>query len=218
MSDDKVVKKNQNSDRRIKDMMCSISDTLLNLHGDYLTKLNAAYKQQDQDALNRIFSKIGVELMEIRKSRNISSLTRLDKTPEAMRNRKMIDLEIEFSDNLGLFYLASLFQYQPEMDKRFHKMVQNRKDKRESTNDWYYTERNKKTWDNLEIHLRRVQRERQLEATAELSDLMRLYDIAKFVGHQKGVTLISNRVQEITSSLADSNSSFSKDTTTFVKK
>ena len=89
----------------------NIMRTLRNLpnYADYLDELKTAYHQQDQDALNQIFGKLDVKLTKVRKARSITT-ARDQNTwgdPEAhfqaVQREKVSDLEVEFSDNLGLF-------------------------------------------------------------------------------------------------------------------
>ena len=206
----------------------NIIRTLRNLtnYADYLDELKTAYHQQDQDALNQIFGKLDVKLTKVRKARSITT-ARDQNTwgdPEAhfqaVQREKVSDLEVEFSDNLGLFQLASLFQYQPVMAKKFSKMVQNRRDIRQMAND--YPKSNKNNYYPKEAYDLAIARKKRFDLTMEFYDLIKLYDIAEAAEYTEGIKLVSKRLQKIAPLINPLNdiasAKLEKSSISFVKK
>ena len=109
---------------------------------------------------------------------------------------------MEFDDNLGLFQLANLVQYEPVMTITFTKMLKNLSDIRLRTN--IRTARSEKMWNNPESHFKAVEAEKQADLENEITDLMSLYNIAQSANYTKGIELITNRLNKIAPNLADS--------------
>ena len=65
-------------------------------------------------------------------------------------------------------------------------------------------ERNKIMWDDPESHFRQVQVERNMDAQKEISDLFRLYKVAKSANYTAGMEVISNKLGGITPDMIDS--------------
>ena len=169
--------------------------------------MNAVVKQ-DQNTINQIFNKIDEELRKIRKEKSITfeRSQKMWNDPEshfrAVQLEEVTDLKMEFDDNLGLFQLANLVQYEPVMTITFTKMLKNLSDIRLRTN--IRTARSEKMWNNPESHFKAVGAEKQADLENEITDLMSLYNIAQSANYTKGIELITNRLNKIAPNLADS--------------
>lgn len=120
----------------------------------------------------------------------------------AVQLEEVTDLKMEFDDNLGLFQLANLVQYEPFMTITFTKMLKNLSDIRLRTN--IRTTRSEKMWNNPESHFKAVEAEKQADLENEITDLMSLYNFAQSANYTKGIELITNRLNKIAPNLADS--------------
>lgn len=206
----------------------NIIRTLRNLpnYADYLNELKIAFNQQNQDALNQIFDKIDVELTKIRKGHSITiersknTWDNPDTHFQAVQREKVSDLEMEFADNLALFQLASLFQYQPVMAKKFSKMVQNRRDIRQMAND--YPKSNKNNYYPKEAYDLAIESKKRFDLTMEFYDLIKLYGIAEAAEYTEGIKLVSKRLQKIATLINPLNdiasAKLEKSSISFVKK
>lgn len=154
------------------------------------------------------------ELKEIRKKSiiNFERSKNMWNDPEAhlagVQAEETIDLQNEFEDRMDLFKLASMCKYEPAMAFEFVKMIQNLADIRERRSIRF--ERNKIMWDDPEAHFRQVQVEENMEAQKEISDLFKLYEVAKSANYTAGVELISSNLCGITPDMLDTISSISK--------
>ena len=227
----------------------------LPIPANYLEELKKAYYQKDPDAFRRTFSKIAKELEKaIRnyKDNNIYEgnpiaytqfvpgqkivyleaeyennlvlfqIASIFQYQEGMamqfdkmvRNRedirqennrgtfksdKISYLETEFEDNLALFQIASLFQYQEGMAKQFDKMDQNCRDIRREKRDSFKSKKN--TWSNPETYALSVQYEKTFALEMELADLRKLHSIATSAGYTEGAESVFIRIQKINSSI-----------------
>ena len=179
-------------------------DKIRNLpnYNTYSIELMNAVVKQDQNTINQIFNKIDEELRKIRKEKSITfeRSQKMWNDPEshfrAVQLEEVTDLKMEFDDNLGLFQLANLVQYEPVMTITFTKMLKNLSDIR--------TARNEKMWNNPESHFKAVEAEKQADLENEITDLMSLYNIAQSANYTKGIELITNRLNKIAPNLADS--------------
>lgn len=190
-------------------------DKIRNLpnYNTYSIELMNAVVKQDQNTINQIFNKIDEELRKIRKEKSITfeRSQKMWNDPEshfgAVQLEEVTDLKMEFDDNLGLFQLANLVQYEPVMTITFTKMLKNLSDIRLSdirlrTN--IRTARSEKMWNNPESHFKAVESEKQADLENEITDLMSLYNIAQSANYTKGIELITNRLNKIAPNLADS--------------
>lgn len=185
-------------------------DKIRNLpnYNTYSIELMNAVVKQDQNTINQIFNKIDEELRKIRKEKSISfeRSQKMWNDPEshfrAVQLEEVTDLKIEFDDNLGLFQLANLVQYEPVMTITFTKMLKNLSDIRLRTN--IRTALSEKMWNNPESHFKAVEAEKQADLENEITDLMSLYNIAQSANYTKGIELITNRLNKIAPNLADS--------------
>lgn len=185
-------------------------DKIRNLpnYNTYSIELMNAVVKQDQNTINQIFNKIDEELRKIRKEKSITfeRSQKMWNDPEsyfrAVELEEVTDLKMEFDDNLGLFQLANLVQYEPVMTITFTKMLKNLSDIRLRTN--IRTARSEKMWNNPESHFKAVEAEKQADLENEITDLMSLYNIAQSANYTKGIELITNRLNKIAPNLADS--------------
>lgn len=185
-------------------------DKIRNLpnYNTYSIELMNAVVKQDQNTINQIFNKIDEELRKIRKEKSITfeRSQKMWNDPEshfrAVQLEEVTDLKMEFDDNLGLFQLANLVQYEPVMTITFTKMLKNLSDIRLRTN--IRTARSEKMWNNPESHFKAVEAEKQADLENEITDLMSLYNIAQSADYTKGIELITNRLNKIAPNLADS--------------
>lgn len=185
-------------------------DKIRNLpnYNTYSIELMNAVVKQDQNTINQIFNKIDEELRKIRKEKSITfeRSQKMWNDPEshfrAVQLEEVTDLKMEFDDNLGLFQLANLVQYEPVMTITFTKMLKNLSDIRLRTN--IRTTRSEKMWNNPESHFKAVEAEKQADSENEITDLMSLYNIAQSANYTKGIELITNRLNKIAPNLADS--------------
>lgn len=185
-------------------------DKIRNLpnYNTYSIELMNAVVKQDQNTINQIFNKIDEELRKIRKEKSITfeRSQKMWNDPEshfrAVQLEEVTDLKMEFDDNLGLFQLANLVQYEPVMTTTFTKMLKNLSDIRLRTN--IRTARSEKMWNNPESHFKAVEAEKQADLENEITDLMSLYNIAQSANYTKGIELIANRLNKIAPNLADS--------------
>ena len=185
-------------------------DKIRNLpnYNTYSIELMNAVVKQDQNTINQIFNKIDEELRKIRKEKSISfeRSQKMWNDPEshfrAVQLEEVTDLKMEFDDNLGLFQLANLVQYEPFMTITFTKMLKNLSDIRLRTN--IRTALSEKMWNNPESHFKAVEAEKQADLENEITDLMSLYNIAQSANYTKGIELITNRLNKIAPNLADS--------------
>lgn len=185
-------------------------DKIRNLpnYNTYSIELMNAVVKEDQNTINQIFNKIDEELRKIRKEKSISfeRSQKMWNDPEshfrAVQLEEVTDLKMEFDDNLGLFQLANLVQYEPVMTITFTKMLKNLSDIRLRTN--IRTARSEKMWNNPESHFKAVEAEKQAYLENEITDLMSLYNIAQSANYTKGIELITNRLNKIAPNLADS--------------
>lgn len=185
-------------------------DKIRNLpnYNTYSIELMNAVVKEDQNTINQIFNKIDEELRKIRKEKSISfeRSQKMWNDPEshfrAVQLEEVTDLKMEFDDNLGLFQLANLVQYEPVMTITFTKMLKNLSDIRLRTN--IRTARSEKMWNNPESHFKAVEAEKQADLENEITDLMSLYNIAQSANYTKGIELITNRLNKIAPNLADS--------------
>lgn len=185
-------------------------DKIRNLpnYNTYSIELMNAVVKEDQNTINQIFNKIDEELRKIRKEKSITfeRSQKMWNDPEshlmAVQLEEVTDLKMEFDDNLGLFQLANLVQYEPVMTITFTKMLKNLSDIRLRTN--IRTARSEKMWNNPESHFKAVEAEKQADLENEITDLMSLYNIAQSVNYTKGIELITNRLNKIAPNLADS--------------
>ena len=185
-------------------------DKIRNLpnYNTYSIELMNAVVKQDQNTINQIFNKIDEELRKIRKEKSISfeRSQKMWNDPEshfrAVQLEEVTDLKMEFDDNLGLFQLANLVQYEPVMTITFTKMLKNLSDIRLRTN--IRTALSEKMWNNPESHFKAVEAEKQADLENEITDLMSLYNIAQSANYTKGIELITNRLNKIAPNLADS--------------
>lgn len=185
-------------------------DKIRNLpnYNTYSIELMNAVVKQNQNTINQIFNKIDEELRKIRKEKSITfeRSQKMRNDPEshfrAVQLEEVTDLKMEFDDNLGLFQLANLVQYEPVMAITFTKMLKNLSDIRLRTN--IRTARSEKMWKNPESHFKAVEAEKQADLENEITDLMSLYNIAQSANYTKGIELITNRLNKIAPNLADS--------------
>ena len=181
---------------------------------EYLTKLITAANTGDEVAIGEIFEKFEQELKKIRKESSITFERNKMKwnDPEAhfagVRAEETRDLQNEFEDRIDLFKLASMCNYEPAMAFEFAKMIQNLADIRERNSIRF--ERNKIMWDDPEAHFRQVQVEKSMDAQKEISDLFRLYQVAKSANYSAGIELISSKLGGITPDMIDSLSEIGK--------
>lgn len=181
-------------------------DKIRNLpnYNTYSIELMNAVDKQDQNTINQIFNKIDEELRKIRKEKSIpfERYRKMWDHPEsyfrAVQLEEVTDLKMEFDDNLGLFQLANLVQYEPVMTITFIKMLKNLSDIR------LRTARSEKMGNDLESHFRAVEAAEQADLENEITDLMSLYNIAQSANYTKGIELITNRLNKIAPNLADS--------------
>lgn len=185
-------------------------DKIRNLpnYNTYSIELMNAVVKEDQNTINQIFNKIDEELRKIRKEKSITfeRSQKMWNDPEshfrAVQLEEVTDLKMEFDDNLGLFQLANLVQYEPVMTITFTKMLKNLSDIRLRTN--IRTALSEKMWNNPESHFKAVEAEKQADLENEITDLMSLYNIAQSANYTKGIELITNRLNKIAPNLADS--------------
>ena len=71
-------------------------------------------------------------------------------------------------------------------------------------------ERSKNMWKDPEAHFRQVQVEENKDAQKEISDLFRLYKVAKSANYTAGMELISSKLGGITPDMIDSLSEIGK--------
>lgn len=181
---------------------------------EYLTKLITAANAGDEATIGEVFEKLEQELKMIRKKSNITfeSSKNMWNNPEAhfadVRAKETRDLQNEFEDRMDLFKLASMCNYEPTMVFEFAKMIQNLADIRERRSIRF--ERNKIMWDDPEAHFRQVQVEENKDVQKEISDLFRLYKVAKSANYTAGMELISSKLGGITPDMIDSLSEIGK--------
>ena len=181
---------------------------------EYLTKLITAANAGDEATIGEVFEKLEQELKKIRKESSITfeRSQEMWNDPEAhfagVRAEETRDLQNEFEDRMDLFKLASMCNYEPTMVFEFAKMIQNLADIRERRSIRF--ERNKIMWDDPEAHFRQVQVEENMDAQKEISDLFRLYKVAKSANYTAGVELISSKLGGITPDMIDSLSEIGK--------
>ena len=181
---------------------------------EYLTKLITAANAGDEATIGEVFEKLEQELKKIRKESSITfeRSQEMWNDPEAhfagVRAEETRDLQNEFEDRMDLFKLASMCNYEPTMVFEFAKMIQNLADIRERRSIRF--ERNKIMWDDPEAHFRQVQVEENKDVQKEISDLFRLYKVAKSANYTAGVELISSKLGGITPDMIDSLSEIGK--------
>lgn len=181
---------------------------------EYLTKLITAANAGDEATIGEVFEKLEQELKKIRKESSITfeRSKNMWNNPEAhfadVRAEETRDLQNEFEDRMDLFKLASMCNYEPTMVFEFAKMIQNLADIRERRSIRF--ERNKIMWDDPEAHFRQVQVEENKDVQKEISDLFRLYKVAKSANYTAGVELISSKLGGITPDMIDSLSEIGK--------
>ena len=181
---------------------------------EYLTKLITAANAGDEATIGDVFEKLEQELKKIRKESSITfeRSKNMWNNPEAhfadVRAEETRDLQNEFEDRMDLFKLASMCNYEPTMVFEFAKMIQNLADIRERRSIRF--ERNKIMWDDPEAHFRQVQVEENKDVQKEISDLFRLYKVAKSANYTAGVELISSKLGGITPDMIDSLSEIGK--------
>ena len=181
---------------------------------EYLTKLITAANAGDEATIGDVFEKLEQELKKIRKESSITfeRSKNMWNNPEAHFRQVQVeetrDLQNEFEDRMDLFKLASMCNYEPTMAFEFAKMIQNLADIRERRSIRF--ERNKIMWDDPEAHFRQVQVEENMDAQKEISDLFRLYKVAKSANYTAGMELISSKLGEITPDMIDSLSEIGK--------
>ena len=181
---------------------------------EYLTKLITAANTGDEATIGEIFEKLEQELKKMRKESSIrfERSKNMWNDPEAhfagVKAEETMNLQNEFEDRMDLFNLASMCKYEPAMAFEFAKMIQNLADIRERRSIRF--ERNKIMWDDPESHFRQVQVEENMDAQKEISDLFRLYKVAKSANYTAGMELISNKLGGITPVMIDTISSIGK--------
>ena len=181
---------------------------------EYLTKLITAANACDEATIGEVFEKLEQELKKIRKESSITfeRSKNMWNNPEAhfadVRAEETRDLQNEFEDRMDLFKLASMCNYEPTMVFEFAKMIQNLADIRERRSIRF--ERNKIMWDDPEAHFRQVQVEENKDVQKEISDLFRLYKVAKSANYTAGMELISSKLGGITPNMIDSLSEIGK--------
>lgn len=179
-----------------------------------LTKLITAANAGDEATIGEVFEKLEQELKKIRKESSITfeRSKNMWNDPEAhfaaVRAEETRDLQNEFEDRMDLFKLASMCNYEPIMAFEFAKMIQNLADIRERRSIRF--ERNKIMWNDPEAHFRRVQVEENEDVKKEISDLFRLYKVAKSANYTAGMEVISSKLGEITPDMIDSLSEIGK--------
>lgn len=90
----------------------------------------------------------------------------------------------------------------------FEKLEQELKKIREESSITFEISKNK--WNDPEAHFRRVQVEENMDAQKEISDLFRLYKVAKSANYTAGMELISSKLGGITPDMIDSLSEIGK--------
>ena len=181
---------------------------------EYLNKLITAANACDEATIGEVFEKLEQELKKIRKESSITfeRSQEMWNDPEAhfagVRAEETRDLQNEFEDRMDLFKLASMCNYEPTMVFEFAKMIQNLADIRERRSIRF--ERNKIMWDDPEAHFRQVQVEENKDVQKEISDLFRLYKVAKSANYTAGMELISSKLGGITPNMIDSLSEIGK--------
>ena len=181
---------------------------------EYLTKLITAANAGDEATIGEVFEKLEQELKKIRKESSITfeRSKNMWNNPEAhfadVRAEETRDLQNEVEDRMDLFKLASMCNYEPTMVFEFAKMIQNLADIRERRSIRF--ERNKIMWDDPEAHFRQVQVEENKDVQKEISDLFRLYKVAKSANYTAGMELISSKLGGITPDMIDSLSEIGK--------
>lgn len=90
----------------------------------------------------------------------------------------------------------------------FEKLEQELKKIREESSITF--ERSKNKWNDPEAHFRQVQVEENMDAQKEISDLFRLYKVAKSANYTAGMELISSKLGGITPDMIDSLSEIGK--------
>ena len=189
----------------------------LPIPANYLEELKKAYSQKNLDAFKRTFSKIAKELAKaIRdyKDNNIYEGSPIAYTQFVPR-QKIVYLEAEYENNLVLFQIASIFQYQEGMAKQFDKMDQNCRDIRREKRDSFKSKKN--TWSNPETYALSVQLEKTFALEMELADLRKLHSIATSAGYTEGAESVFIRIQKINSSI-ETPSELGQAPISFVKK
>ena len=181
---------------------------------EYLTKLITAANACDEATIGEVFEKLEQELKKIRKESSITfeRSQKMWNDPEAhfagVRAEETRDLQNEFEDRMDLFKLASMCNYEPALTFEFAKMVQNLADIRERRSIRF--EKTKNMRNDLEAHFRQVQVEENMDAQKEISDLFRLYKVAKSANYTAGMELISSKLGGITPNMIDSLSEIGK--------
>ena len=181
---------------------------------EYLTKLITAANAGDEGTIGEVFEKLEQELKKIREESSITFERSKNKwnDPETHFRQVQVeetrDLQNEFEDRMDLFKLASMCNYEPIMAFEFAKMIQNLADIRERRSIRF--ERNKIMWNDPEAHFRKAQVEENMDAQKEISDLFRLYKVAKSANYTAGMELISSKLGGITPNMIDSLSEIGK--------
>lgn len=181
---------------------------------EYLKVLITTGSISNEATIGEIFAKLEQELKKARKESSIT--VEIEKKmwndPEAHFARVMAeetrDLQNEFKDRMNLFKLASMCNYEQAMAYEFAKMIQNLGDIRERRAIRF--ERNKIMWNDPEAHFAGVRAEETMDAQNEVSDLLKLYKIAKSANYTAGMELISSKLGGITPDMIDTISSIGK--------
>lgn len=108
-------------------------------------------------------------------------------------------MRLEFNDNLDLFKIACVSEFDEIAAVKFSTMIDILKRIRKKTAD--RTERSKKIWTDDTEHEKGIRREKRADLMKEATDLIKLYDVALECKYKDGMDLILAKLNVISPEL-----------------
>ena len=168
---------------------------------EYLKELSTAYHNGDEATMKQVFDELEQELKKIRNEASIKDERSKNQSNDLevhfarVKREEIMDLTSEYEDRLELFKLAHMCNYEPMMEVQFSKMIQSLSDIRERRS--IREERSKKMWKDPETHFYKVIAEENIDLQYEISDLLKLYEVAKSAKYTAGMILVSDQLSDI---------------------
>lgn len=108
-------------------------------------------------------------------------------------------MRLEFNDNLDLFKIACVSEFDEVAAVKFSMMIDILKSIRKKTSD--RTERSKKIWTDDAEHEKGIRREKRADLMKKATDLIKLYDVALECKYKDGMDLVLAKLNVISPEL-----------------
>lgn len=173
---------------------------------ELILELVSCVSNFDADLISNFFDNIDKCVIENRRKMfaRFHQTYKMWDSPEghaiSIKSKEVVELRVEFDDNLGLFKLGKLANFEPFMKLKFEQMIQNLSDIRERTS--IRTERDKIVWDDPLVHFKMIEAEKMKDIEDERCDLIYLYNIANESCYDEGMNMIIDKLATVDPKLA----------------